>query len=262
VDDRLRRIRSLFDRAAEHYDAVRPVYPRAVVDDLVAIAGLTPGRSVLEIGCGTGQLTVELARRGLDVTAVELGPSLARLARRNLASFPHARVVVGAFEDHDVHEPVDAVVAALSFHWLPPDMRVARSAAALRPAGALALVEVSHVAGGTDAFFVEVQRCHERFDPDTPPGLRLPSAHTVPLAYLELDQSPLFGTVERRRHEWEVTYSAATYCELLGTYSTNLALPDDLRDDMFGCIGSLIDERFGGSVTKRYLAELVVARRR
>jgi SAM-dependent methyltransferase len=261
-DDRLRRLRSLFDRVAEHYDAVRPGYPRAVVDDLVALAGLTPGARVLEIGCGTGQLTVELARRGLDVTAVELGASLARLARHHLAPFPDARVVVGAFEDHAVHEPADAVVAALSFHWLPPDVRVVRSAAALRPAGALALIEVSHVAGGTDDFFVEVQRCHERFDPDTPPGLRLPAAHTVPLAYLELDQSPLFGMVERRRHEWEVTYSATTYCELLSTYSTNLALPDDLRDGLLDCIATLIDERYGGSVTKRYLAELVVGRRR
>jgi hypothetical protein len=84
----------------------------------------------------------------------------------------------------------------------------------------------------------------------------------VPLAYLELDQSPLFGTVQRHRHEWEVTYSAATYCDLLLTYSTHLALPDVLRDGLLDCIGRMIDERFGGTVTKRYLAELVVALRR
>ena len=262
MDERFRRLRSTFDGVAERYDAVRPGYPAAVVEDLVALTGVTSGSRVLEIGCGTGQLTVELARRGLDVTAVELGPSLARLARRNLASFPNAKVVVGAFEDHAVDEPVDAVISALSFHWIPPEVRVTRCAAALRPGGALAVVEVSHVAGGTDAFFVEVQDCHLRFDPDTPPGLRLPAAHAVPLAYLELDQSPLFGMVERRRHEWEVTYSAATYCELLGTYSPNLALPDDLRDGLLDCIATLIDERFGGTITKRYLAEVVITRRR
>ena len=69
-------------------------------------------------------------------------------------------------------------------------------------------------------------------DPDTPPGLRLPHAHAVPLAYLELDQSPLFGPVERHRHAWEVTYTAAAYRELLLTYSTHLALPDGARAEV------------------------------
>ena len=91
-DERWRGLRTLFDGVAERYDAARPRYPRVVVDDLVALAGLESGSRVLEIGCGTGQLTVDLARRGLDVTAVELGPALAEVARRNLAPYPHARV--------------------------------------------------------------------------------------------------------------------------------------------------------------------------
>jgi hypothetical protein len=39
-------------------------------------------------------------------------------------------------------------------------------------------------------------------------------------------------------------------------------MPGDLRDGLLDCIGTLIDERFGGTITKRYLAEVVVARRR
>ena len=90
-DERWRGLRTLFDGVAERYDAARPRYPRVVVDDLVALAGLEFGSRVLEIGCGTGQLTVDLARRGLDVTAVEIGPALAEVARRNLAPYSHAR---------------------------------------------------------------------------------------------------------------------------------------------------------------------------
>ena len=215
MDDvaRRNRLRATFDGVAERYDAVRPTYPQAVVDDLVALTGLEPGRAdrVLEIGCGTGQLTVDLARRGLDVTAVELGPALAAVARRNLAPFPNARVAVAAFEEYAVAEPVDAVVAATSFHWIAPEVRLR--------AGRL-------------------RRC----DPVEP--------------------SPLFGPVRRRRHEWELTYSTATHRALLLTYSNHLALPDDLREGLLDCIDALIDARYGGTVTKRYLAELVVAPRR
>jgi SAM-dependent methyltransferase len=257
VDDvaRRNRLRATFDGVAERYDAVRPTYPQAVVDDLVALSGIEPGRAdrVLEIGCGTGQLTVDLAGRGLDVTAVELGPALAAVARRNLAPFPNARVAVGAFEEYAVAEPVDAVVAATSFHWIAPEVRLTRTAVALRPGGALAVVEVRHVAGGTEAFFVDAQQCYRRFDPDTPPDFRLPIAATIPPAYPELDASPLFGPVQRCRHEWELTYSTATHRALLLTYSNNLALPDDLREGLLDCIDAVIDARYG--------AELVVAPR-
>lgn len=255
------RRRAGFDGVAERYDAVRPRYPDAVVDDLVALAGLGPGGRVLEIGCGPGEMTVALAARDLDVTAVELGPALAAVARRNLAPHPRTRVVVGAFEEYAVPEPVDAVVAAVSFHWVRPEVRMARSAAALRPGGSLAVVEIRHVAGGTDAFFAAMQDCYLRFFPGTQPGFRLPAADEVPPAYPELDASPPFDLVRRHRHTWEVTYSAARYCALLSTYSNHIDLPDDRREGLLHCLASLMNTRFGGEVTKRYLAELVVARR-
>jgi 16S rRNA A1518/A1519 N6-dimethyltransferase RsmA/KsgA/DIM1 with predicted DNA glycosylase/AP lyase activity len=80
------------------YDEARPAYPAALVDDLVAEAGLSAGGRVLEIGPGTGKATVALAERGLEVLGIELGERLAGVARRQLASFPAATVVVGDFE--------------------------------------------------------------------------------------------------------------------------------------------------------------------
>src|SRR4051812_50129486 len=75
-------------------------------------AGLAAGDRVIEIGCGTGQATVPLARRGLAVTAVELGAGLASVARRRLAGFAAAEVVTCAFEDwQPAGPPADAVVA-------------------------------------------------------------------------------------------------------------------------------------------------------
>ena len=54
---------------------------------------------MLEIGCGTGQATVAVARTGCEIVAVELSADMAALARRTLAGFPAVRVDVAAFED-------------------------------------------------------------------------------------------------------------------------------------------------------------------
>jgi hypothetical protein len=74
--------------------------------------------------------------------------------------------------------------------------------------------------------------------------------------------APLLGSPHLRRYAWDARYTTAEYLALLLTYSTHLALPVERRDGLLGCIRSLIDDRFGGAVTKRYLFELRVARRR
>jgi ubiquinone/menaquinone biosynthesis C-methylase UbiE len=55
-----------------------------------AIAGIGPGADVLEVGCGTGQLTRQLAGRSLELTAIDIGPAMTAAARRTVAD-PMAR---------------------------------------------------------------------------------------------------------------------------------------------------------------------------
>ena len=142
-------LRESFDEAPELYDRVRPGYPDDLFADLAELAGLQHGCRVLELGCGTGQATAPLARRGYEVTALELGPRLAQVARRKLATFPSVCVVNAAFEKWPLPaEPFDLVVAATSFHWLDPAVRIAKPASALRPGGALAVISTHHVSDG------------------------------------------------------------------------------------------------------------------
>src|SRR5690349_21421644 len=149
-------------------------------DDLAA-AVAPAGARVLEIGCGTGQATVALAEQGYRIVAVELGPDMAAVARRNLARFSSVEVITAAFEDWPLpDEPFDVVFSATAFHWIDPAIRVSKSADALRPGGVLATVMTEHIAGGSEAFFVAAQDCYERFDPATPPGLRLQPAAEIP----------------------------------------------------------------------------------
>jgi len=47
--------------------------------------GIEPGALMLELGCGTGSMTVELARRGWDMTALDLSPDMLIAAREKIA---------------------------------------------------------------------------------------------------------------------------------------------------------------------------------
>src|SRR5438874_9998208 len=99
MDEGSTRRKESFDRVADAYAVFRPAPPREVLDAIVAASRLRRGSRVLEIGCGTGQLSVPLAEFGVEVVAIELGPHLAALAERNLEPFPHARVVASSFEE-------------------------------------------------------------------------------------------------------------------------------------------------------------------
>jgi SAM-dependent methyltransferase len=255
--------RATFNQDAELYDRSRPGYPDELIADLVRLAGIAPGSRVLEIGCGTGQLTLPLARRGCEIVALDIGPDLVAIARRKLEAFPRIQVIVSAFEEWPLPAlPFDAVVSATAFHWLNPAVRVNKAAEALRPRGALATIATHHVAGGTAQFFSDAQSCYQRWDPSTPPGLAMPTAADISFESEELDQSRRFEPAIFRRYEWEQTYSAAAYRDLLLTYSGNRALPAERLEGLLDCIAHLIDSRYGGHITKRYMNELRLAYRR
>lgn len=254
-------LRRTFDEVADLYDRVRPGYSQAIVNDLIRLSGLGPGSRVLEIGCGTGQLTVPLAELGVSLVAVEIGAQLAAVARRNLAAWPRAEVVVAAFEDWPLPpEPFDLVVSATAFHWLDPAVRVQKAAAALRPGGTLAVIDTHHIAGGDEQFFIDSQACYLRWDPKTREGFRLPTLAQIPKVREELDRSPLFETVRLLRYEWDETYAAEAYGDLLRTYS-DVRLLGAAGESLVDCIMELIASRYGGQITKRHLTELRLALR-
>jgi len=71
-----------FDRHASVYDG--NIFTRntsAEVDFLVEELGVSPGDSILDVGCGTGRHAVELARRGFRVTGLDLSAGMLERAR-------------------------------------------------------------------------------------------------------------------------------------------------------------------------------------
>lgn len=129
---------AVFDTVAVEYDRHRPTYPDELIDLACQAGSLVAGDRVLEIGCGTGQLTRSLVDRGLQVTAVERGENLISLAERNARG---VEFVGRRFEDTELPEPFRAVFCASAFHWLDPDVSWRKVARSLTPGGLLALIQ-------------------------------------------------------------------------------------------------------------------------
>lgn len=252
--------RRVFDEDPELYQRARPGYPAELFDDLGRLARVGPGSVVAEVGPGTGQATRGLVALGARVVAVELGPGMAAVLRREV---PQAEVVVSAFEDWAAPAgSVDLVACFTAWHWMDPATRAAKAADVLRLGGALATVTTQHVrTADDDAFAVEVQRCYAAWDPTFDPDSFLPTADEVRPAYDEVDASPLFEPAVRLRYLQQRAYTTASFVALLATYSPNRAMPPERRDGLLGCIGDLVDRRFSGRITRTSLHELRLARR-
>ena len=132
----------VFDEVAGEYDRRRPAYPDELVDQACQASGISGGDHVLEVGCGSGQLTRSLAARGLRVTALEPGENLIALARRNLAGTGEVEFLTAQFEDALLpREEFRAVFSASAFHWIDPKVSWQRAADVLVPGGTLALIQ-------------------------------------------------------------------------------------------------------------------------
>ena len=137
-----RRYGKVFDEMAAEYDRHRPAYPDELVDQACQAAGIGSGDQVLEVGCGSGQLTRGLLARGLHVTALEPGKNLIALARQNLEGAGEVKFVNAQFEDASLpREQFQAVFSASAFHWVDPKVSWQKAADVLVPGGTLALVQ-------------------------------------------------------------------------------------------------------------------------
>jgi len=231
-------------------------------DDLISIAKMPEGGRVLEVGAGTGQATLPLARRGYRITSLEPGPSLLRIATGKLAPYPNVELLETSFEDWPLEEyEYDLVISATAFHWVNPRIGYGKAAAALKEGGSLALFWNRHPRPYI-GFFEEVQNVYRDVVPEWPaPVDKQRDEDWIKEIEMRIEEVGLFEHPVVRTYSWSRVYSAEAYIRLLSTYSDHLGLEERRRKRLFEGIQALIDERFGGAITRPYLTVLFIALR-
>jgi SAM-dependent methyltransferase len=124
------------------YARARPV-PSEVARAVVVSGRIDAATSVLDVGGGTGSLTLQLAASSRDVTSIDSCEPFVRLAKRRAA----ARGVAATFKHFSAEHVAllrrrfDVIVASQVLHWLHPVSGLNRLLGALAPGGTLVAVE-------------------------------------------------------------------------------------------------------------------------
>jgi len=102
---------------------------------------LKPGMTILELGCGTGSFTGELARSGADVIAIDVSPELLEIARANWSA-PNVRYEIqNAYVLTYSDATFDSIVGSSVLHHLEIEEALREIYRVLKPGGTIYFTE-------------------------------------------------------------------------------------------------------------------------
>ncbi|NJR65594.1 MAG: class I SAM-dependent methyltransferase [Leptolyngbyaceae cyanobacterium CRU_2_3] len=85
-------------------------------ESLLDLLSPQPGEQILDLGCGTGQLTEKIAARGAIAQGIDASPAMIERAQQ---SYPQLRFAVADARNFQVDVPLDAVFSNAVLHWIP-----------------------------------------------------------------------------------------------------------------------------------------------
>jgi len=104
-------------------------------EGLLELLNPQPNERILDLGCGSGELTQQIAERGAQVVGIDSSAEMLAKAR---AQFPALELYPMDATDFSFPEPFDAIFSNAVLHWVPDYEAVIRQMAkALKPGGRL-----------------------------------------------------------------------------------------------------------------------------
>jgi SAM-dependent methyltransferase len=254
---RYRREAESFGADAERYDRTRPAYPAALVRRLIAAS---PGRDVLDVGCGTGTEARQFQAAGCDVLGVDPDQRMASFARRT-----GVPVEVARFEAWDpAGRTFDMVIAGTAWHWVDPAAGAVKAARVLRPGGLIA--PFTTVRQAPAALTEALAAAYQRVVPDSPvsldPARPLLDAYRSVFAKIAggIRAAGAFSEPEQWQFDWEYTYTRPGWLDWLSTQPLLSPLPNDKRAGVLTAVGIAIDAT-GGTFTVPHTTVAITATR-
>ncbi len=246
--------REWYSQAAESYRQARPRYPQSILDTVIKQANLTASSRLLELGCGPGIATADLAPQGFTIQAVEPSLAACELARQACKGYEKVVIANSTFEDWPLPaQKFDAVLAATSFHWISPEVACKKSADALQPNGSLILLWATPPQPNAtilDALQPVYEQHHltdlgkeqHRSQAQYQQSFETFANTVGNSGWFEI--TPVEFTIHHSR------YSIAKYIALLSTLSSYIALEPGIRSRLFADLAQTLANELAGKTTE------------
>ena len=238
--------RKVFDSIPEQFDEWRQRYCDELFEDLIEYADLGPGKTVLEIGPGTGQATEPILKTGCSYLAIELGENFTECMINRFSSYNNFQIVNADFETYDFGDTkFDLVYSAAAFQWIPEKIGYPKAFDLLKSNGAFAMfikrADIQPGGGYTDEpLYTQIQEVYSKhFHPEI--------EYTCRLDYDARDKYG-FTNLECREFKKTRDYNADDYVSLIGTHSDHLTLREPYKSKLYEGIREVI-RSFGNKIT-------------
>jgi SAM-dependent methyltransferase len=238
-----------FERAAGAYERGRPEFPADAVAAVAGALDLRAGRTVLDLGAGTGKLTRLLVPTGARVVAVEPVAAM----RRALEGLAPGVETLDATAERLPLGPgeADAATAAQAFHWFDGDRALAELARVLRPGAGLALVW--NVRDESTDWVHAITELIEPYRGDTP-------SHRSMRWLTTFDRTQAWSEPVRTSFPYMHRTTRSATVDRVTSISFIAALDAHERDRVADAVRALLPS--GDEITFPYRTDLWVSRRR
>ncbi len=131
-------------------------------EDLLSLLDAKPGERILDVGCGSGHLTKQIADAGAEVTGLDSSPEMIGTAQ---AAYPAINFLVADASDFSFPKPFDAIFSNAALHWVErAEQAIICMSQALKPGGRF-VIEMGgkgNIAGIATALEQAIRQLHGR----------------------------------------------------------------------------------------------------
>jgi ubiquinone/menaquinone biosynthesis C-methylase UbiE len=256
----------LFRSAVVEYARYRTGYPAGDVTTLADLIGLDHTRTVIDVGCGTGQLTLALASHTGSVIAVDPVPQMLALGRQTAQAAGTHNVTWRLGDAGDLETLVApgarAATFAASFHWTDRPAVVRSLDRLLDAEGSIVVID-DVLSDAEDPDWVramtDLRRSYlgDTHQDSTDPYRNAPESHHTVL------RRSAFSNVDRLTWQWsrELTVAQAVGLQFTYSFSTPAMFGDRAAAFARDAQAAILAIYPGGRVTEQFRMEVLIAAR-